>query len=574
MAFDAALLRGVVWELVSHLTDGKVEKVLQPGKDEIHLLVRAGGDSHRVCIRAGSHMPRISLTYEPKENPPTPPMFCMLLRKHLGGARLLRVTQVGYERIVRMSFSGYDEMGFACEKHLVAEIIGKYSNLILLDAQDKILGVLRAVDFSTSRVRQLLPGMKYELPPAQDKRPPLEETEEGFLSLLAKADPAVPCDKHLTDTYLGTARQVARQLAFEASGQTDTPVGEVDPHRLWDAFSDRMRDLAAHIYQPTAVVDARGGVLDYSYGAITYFGESGTVKCFDTLSRMLDYCFVTQEKRERISARARDLTALVERAEARLTRKLQLQLEELADAREAKRYQRLGDLLTANLWRVKRGDTSLVTEDFYEEGTPTVEIPLDSRLSGAANAQRYYKLYAKAKRAEEHLTAEIEKCRAELAYLDTVKVFLEHAEGEQDLQEVREELYRSGYASRMKGYTSPKQLKLKPMEFTSPSGYRVLVGRNNMQNDTLTFRLASKGDLWFHVKGMPGSHVVLVCDGAEPPAEDYTFAAQLAAKYSRASGEGIAVDYTRVRYVKKPPGSRPGFVTYSTNYTAFVTAED
>jgi predicted ribosome quality control (RQC) complex YloA/Tae2 family protein len=568
------MLRGVVWEIDRLLTNGKVEKITQPAKEEINITFRRYGETLRLCIRGGANMPRLSLTRESKESPATPPMFCMLLRKHLGGATLLRATQAGYERVARLTFSGYDEMGYPTEKHLVVELMGKYSNLLLLDGQDKILAVLRAVDFTTSRVRQVLSGMIYELPPAQDKVPPLEETRAHFAASYTTADAEQLCERWLTDTYLGTSRQVARQIVYLATGKIDARMGETNADILWQVFDTWFGRVRAHEYTPSLAVGHDGKPLDDSYGEITYFGDAATVSTYPTFCDLLDACYATREKTDRIRQRASDLYGIVERVTARLSRKSEAQEEELQAASQGEKWQRMGDLLTANLWRVKRGDPVLKTEDFYEQEPCEVEIPLDTRLSPAQNAQRYYKLYTKAKHARLTLTQQIEKGREELRYLDSVRTFLDRAETEADLNELREELYRAGYASRMKGYASQKQIKLRPMEFTSPGGYRVLVGRNNMQNDQLTFRVADRGDLWFHAKGFPGSHVILVCHGEEPPAEDYTFAATLAAKYSRAAGDAVAVDYTRVRYVKKPPASKPGYVTYQTNFTAYVSTSD
>ncbi len=572
MAFDAGFLRAVTYEIDTRLADAKIEKITQPSADELNITLRRYGKTERLCIRAGSNMPRLSLTATAKENPPTPPMFCMLLRKHLGGAKLLCAAQLGYERIVRLTFSAYDEMGYATEKHLIAEIMGKYSNLMLLDSADRILGVLRPVDFSTSRVRQVLVGMTYEAPPPQEKRQPLEETEEGFLASFRAADPDMSAEKYLTATYLGTSAQVARQLVHLAAGRSDASLAACG-EGLWQVFRSWFDRVRAHDYTPTLACGADGAPLDFSYADITYFGTRATVTRYPDFASLLDAAFSERERSERIRARAADLYGIVSRAISRLERKCEAQRGELKDAEEGDAWKRRGDLVTANLWQMKRGDTRLVATDYTVDPPVEVEVLLDGRLSPAANAQRFYKLYNKAKRARATLTEQLAHSREELAYLESVEAFLDAAEGEQDLVEIREELYRAGYASRMKGYAPPKQVKLRPMEFTSPSGYRVLVGRNNTQNDHLTHHLAAKGDLWFHAKGVPGSHVILFCDGAEPPADDYTYAATLAATYSRAEGDSVAVDYTRVRYVKKPPASKPGYVTYSTNYTAYVRAE-
>ncbi len=573
MAFDAGFLRAVTAEICDRLTDAKVEKITQPSQDEINIAFRRYGKTERLCIRAGSNMPRLSLTSVSRENPAVPPMFCMLLRKHLGGAKLISATQIGYERIVRMTFSAYDELGYATEKHLVAEIMGKYSNLMLLGSDDKIIAVQRPVDFSTSRVRQVLPGMIYEVPPAQDKRMPLDKDKEMFMAAYAAADPTVAADKFLTATYLGTSMQVARQIVYMASGRTDAGLGECGAEPLWLAFDAWFTRVREHRYTPTLASSPDGTPLDFSYGDITYFGTAARVTTYPDFGSLLDAAFTEREKSDRIRAKAADLYGILTRTIARLERKCEAQAEELAEAERGEIWKIRGDLVTANLWRLKRGDTKLVAEDYMQDPPAMVEVALDGRMTPAANAQRFYKYYNKAKRARISLSDQLSHSRAEIQYLESVETFLNAAETEQDLIEIREELYRAGYASRMKGYAPPKQVKHRPMEFTSPSGYRVLVGRNNTQNDHLTFHVAAKGDLWFHAKGVPGSHVLLLCDGEEPPAEDYTYAATLAAVYSRAEGDSVAVDYTRARYVKKPPASKPGYVTYSTNYTAYVKAE-
>ncbi len=574
MAFDAGLLHAVVYELNNSLCDGKVEKIGQPAKEEIHILLRHFGENHRLLIQVGSQRPRLSLTARGGENPSVPPLFCTLLRKHLGGAKLLSVTQEGYERVARITFSGTDDMGYPTTKYLLCEIMGKYSNLILLDETDHILAVLRPVDFSTSTKRQLLPGMTYELPPKQDKRSPLETGEEDFLASLREADPTQPLEKYLLATYLGTSSQVAREIAYLGTGIHDATVGMASPPRLWEAFHTWFDRVKNHQVTPTLMVGKNGEPMDYTYAPLTHLADVAEAGTYPTFSGLLDACFESREKQERMKQRATDLWGILHRSQARLSRKLEAQAGELAEAEKGEAYQRLGDLVTANLWRLQRGDATLVATDYYEDPPREVTVPLDPRLSPSANAQRYYKYYTKAKHAREYLAREMEKSREELAYLASVEVFLAKAESEHDLNEIREELHRAGYANRMRGYAPPKQQKARPMEFTAPvGGWRILVGRNNLQNDLLTFRTARKGDLWFHAKGVPGSHVILLCDGEEPVAEDYTYAATLAAIYSAAEGDMVPVDYTRVRYVKKPPAARPGYVTYSTNYTAFVKAD-
>ena len=575
MAYDAAMMRAVLHDLSVHTAAGaRVEKIYQPSKDEVVLILKAGRENLRLLVHIGNAAARLSLTGHTPENPAVCPMFCMLLRKHLTGAKLLGAEQMGFERAARLRFSGYDEMGFATEKSLIAEIMGKYSNLLLLDGKDRILSALRTVDFTTSRLRQVLPGMQYELPPPQDRKPPLSETAEGFLASLAAAR-GRSIEKFITSTYLGTASVVGRQIAYLATGHADAMVEDVDPQVLCDTFLSWFSDVREHRYTPSLVRDREGMPVAYGYAPITFYEERGTTVQCESFTQLFDAYYGERDRMERIRRRGADLLQLIGHAKARLEKKISLQREELAACGQGEEYRAKGDLITANLWQLRRGDTRLTAVDYTLPDPREVTVELDGRLTPAANAQHFYKLYAKSKTARTELTRQIALAEQELEYLEGVGGFLERAQGEADLNEIRDELYRAGYASRMKQYTPQKKASTgHPLLFRSPGGYTVLVGRNNTQNDNLTFRIADKGDLWFHAKGVPGSHVILQCAGAEPPAEDYTYAAALAARYSQATGSRIAVDYTRVRIVKKPPGAKPGYVTYRTNYTAFVTPDE
>ena len=497
----------------------------------------------------------------------------MLLRKHLAGARMVGASQLGYERCARLTFAGYDEMGYAATKYLIAEVMGKYSNLMLLDASDKILAVLRPVDFTTSRVRQVLPGMTYELPPPQDKLQPIGADRAEMLARFAAFGGERSVERFLTSTYLGTASQVAREIAYLATGRDDALCADTDPERLWKCFSEWFSDLEAGRTVPTLVLDPSGAPRDFAYAPMTYWGEGYRLEHPASYAELFDRFFAERDRVERIRQRASDLLRLLQNAESRLTRKLEAQTAELADTERGEEYRRNGELLISSLYMLRRGESAAFVPDYNQDPPETVRVELDPRRSPAENAERYFKLYRKAKNAREVLGEQIERSRGELAYLASVASFLERAESEQDLTDLRDELYHAGYASRMKNYSPQNKRKpSKPIEAVTPGGYRLLIGRNNLQNDHLTFRVAEKGDLWFHAKGVPGSHVLLLCDGEEPSAEDYTFAASLAAGYSQASsGQQVPVDYTRVKNVRKPSGARPGYVIYKTNYSAYVT---
>ena len=571
MAFDACMMRAVLTEFSREFTDAKIEKVLQPQNDEIDLVIHSGRTSRRLVFNVGPNAPRLQLSDVAKENPLKAPMFCMFLRKHLIGARIVGVEQPGFDRIAHFKLACYDEMGFPTEKKLVCEIMGKYANLIVLDKDDKIITALKMIDFAASTVRQVLPGMRYTFPEQQSKLSPLVIDKQLFMQKLAEFPSERTGEKFITSTYSGIATQIARELVYRATGNLDVPIRLIEPEHFYSVVSDWQKLLIDGSYTPTVAIDQSGKPIDYSYMNITYLENSVTVKHFDSLRELFDLYFAEKDRIERIRQRAHDLFTLLNNAVARTERKLAIQREALLDSENGELYKHKADLITANIYRIQRGMSSFTCVDYYDPDCPEIEIELDTRLSPSQNAQRLYKIYNKSKTAKAVLTEQIAKWESELVYLDTVRAFLDKAECEDDLTELREELYRSGYSSKMKDYRPQKKIKLKPIELSTSGGYPVLVGRNNIQNDHLTFKLASKDDIWFHVKDIPGSHVILVTDGEEPSEQDYTEAAEIAAYYSNATGAPVAVDYTKVKNVKKPSGSKPGFVIYKTNYTAFVT---
>lgn len=571
MAFDACMMRASLSELRNNFPDARVDKVLQPQSDEIDLVIHSGRSTRRLVFNVGPNAPRLQLSDIAKENPLKAPMLCMLLRKYFLGARITEVSQLDFDRIAKLTLSCLDDMGFPTTRYIVCEIMGKYANLIVLDADDKILTAMKIVDFAASTVRQVLPGLKYQKPTAPEKLCPLDEVgRDGFFAAFDRFDRERTVEKFITSTWGGIATQIAHELCYRATGEIDTPLAHTDPERLYSVFLEWQRLLINEEYNPTVAVGTDGKPVDYSYMDITYLGDGVEYCHFPTVSALFDMYFAEKDRVERIHQRAHDLVVLISNAIARTERKLAIQREDLRQSEKGEEYKRRGDLITANLYRLKKGMTSFTAIDYYDEACPEITVELDGRLTPAQNAQRMYKLYNKAKKAKEVLTEQIKIWEAELVYLESVRDFLSRAETEEDLAEIRDELYRSGYASRMKGYKPPKQIKARPMRFTTTDGRTLLVGRNNIQNDHLTFKMAAKDDLWFHVKDIPGSHVILVTDGEEPTDRDYTEAASCAAFYSKATGDLVAVDYTRVKNIKKPQGSKPGFVTYKTNYTAYV----
>ncbi len=575
MAFDAGMLACVLDEIKKTALGARIEKVFQPERDEIVLQMRSFEGGRRLLINAGSNSPRLGFTTVQKENPMSPPMFCMLLRKHLQGAKLTEVSQAGFERVAMLTFETRDEMGFDCSCRLIVEIMGKYSNLMFADASGKIIAVLRPVDFTTSSRRQVLPGMIYELPPAQEKQDPMTATPESFAELLLGADRDQLIEKLITRSYLGISACVAREIAYRAGGRVDATVGACDLGRLTECFFEVIRIIREGDFAPCMVTEGERPV-EYAflelqqYGGLTLHRKAGA-------GELLDAFFGSRDREYHIRQRAADVLHILTAADARIRKKLELQRQELADCEKGVEYKKNGDLITANLHMLTRGMTRVELtdyEDYREDGSFGVRVvELDARLSPAANAQRLYKRYNKSKTARVELTRQIELGEAELAYLDSVFDALSHAETAADLTEIRDELYRSGYASRMKHYAlSRKSPAPVVAQFTTTDGYRVLCGKNNLQNEYITHKLAAKTDYWFHVKNMPGSHTVMLCNGEEPPERAFTEAAEIAAYFSRgAGGQNVEVDYTQVRNVKKPSGTKPGFVIYHTNWSCIVT---
>lgn len=562
-------------ELKKTALGARIEKVYQPERDEILLQMRSFEGGKRLLINAGSGNPRIGFTEVPKENPQNPPMFCMLLRKYLQGAKLSEVSQAPFDRVAFLGFDTRDEMGFECRRYLIAELMGKYSNLIFADGQKKIITALRTTDFSLDSVRGLLPGMTYTLPPAQNKDDPLTVTEERFASLFRAFPEERGCDKFIVGSFMGIAPVVAREIVFRATGHTDTPMRYCFADDIWREFCAVTERIRSEAFEPSLIL-SEGKPVEYSFMPL---GQYGGAECraMSGAGALFDVYFETRDKEQRVHQRAQDILRLLTNAESRIRKKLELQRAELQECEKGSEYKKYGDLITANIYRLSRGDTKVLFDDYErmrEDGSfEQIEVTLDNRLSPAANAQRYYKRYNKSKNAKVELSRQIELGEEELSYLYTVFEALTRAEGPADLLEIRDELYRSGYASRMKNYSVPKAHKPVVMQFRTPDGMRVLCGKNNVQNEYITHKLAEKHDYWFHAKNTPGSHVLLCTEGKEPTDLDFTTAAEIAAHYSKAEGANIAVDYLLAKHVKKPAGAKPGFVIYHTNWTAYVTPD-
>ena len=562
MPLDALCLTAVAGEVRAAVQGGKIDKIYQPTRDEVVLYIRGPAGNVRLLLSASPGHPRAHLTERNRENPEQPPMFCMLLRKHLQGARILELNQPPLERILDFRLETLDELGDRVERRLVLEAMGRSANLLLLDGEGRIVDCTRRVDGDIARgQRQLLPGLFYRQPPAVDKLNPFTLSPEELRLVLANPL-GKAWDKLLLDSFTGLSPLVARELAFRAGDDSEKLAAELE--KLGKAVEEN------HF---TAYLLVREGKpVDFTFLPVLQYGPETESIPRESFSALLDDFFSDRESAERVRQRGQDLVKSVTSARDRTARKLGNQARELEATKNRERLRELGDILTSNLHLMERGMSTFRTMDFYDPEGGEVDIPLDPLLTPQQNAAKYYKEYNKAKTAEEMLTIQIEKGEKELEYLNSVLENIALAEGEKDLQEIRQELTETGYLRRPK--TAAKRAKKvsgKPMEFRSSSGLRISVGKNNSQNDLLTTKLAYKSDIWLHTQKIHGSHVILWLEGGEADARSLTEAAQLAAYFSQArDGSKVPVDYTPVKYVKKPAGARPGMVVYTTYQTAVV----
>ena len=578
MPLDALCLSGVVAELKPILTGAKIDKVHQPGRDEIILALRLGRGNGRLLLSASPNHPRLQMTELSRENPDAPPMFCMLLRKHLMGGRILSVEQPHLERIVELRLEVLDELGDRKERRLILEAMGRRANLVLVDDQGRIVDCLRRVDGDMSAQRQLLPGLFYRLPPAMDKADPTALDEEGWLRQVEQAPGESRVDHWLLDTFGGWSPLVCREIAFRAGGRVDITFDELGAQgrvRVAEAAEALLNSVKENNFTPT-VISIEKRPKDFTFFPAEQYEEAGECAAYPTFSALMDRFYEQRENQERIRQKGQDLIRSVTNARDRTARKIANQQRELDATQDRERLRQFGDIITSNLHTMERGMATLRALDFYDPEGAEVDIKLDPLLTPQQNAAKYYKEYNKAKTAEEMLTIQLEKGRRELDYLNSVLENITLAEGERDLQEIRQELADTGYLRRQtKGKDKGRRLSPKPMEFRSTAGLRISVGKNNVQNDLLTCKQAFKSDIWFHTQKIHGSHVILWTGGAQPDLQSLNEAACLAAWFSQGRESGkVPVDYTPVKYVKKPVGARPGMVVYTTYETAWVTPDE
>ena len=564
MAFDAFYLKFALDEVREKCLGGRVEKIFQPSRDSLVMLIKGTAGREKLLIVANPTAPRLHLTTASPENPAEPPMFCMLLRKHLSGAHLADISQPPMERLAVFTFDSTDEMGFPVQKRLVAELMGRTCNLYLLSPEGRILDCLRRIPLDENTKRAALPGLNYQEPEKVEKQNPAEFTD--YAGLLTQPGADLLCDR-LMDNLGGLSPLVCREAALHCAGDTDARIENQDVPALAARLQDYFREILTH---PGAYFYAQADGTPKQF-AFCPIAEYGSCRQAESFSALLDRFYTLRDRRDAMRQKSQAIRKTVSNLCARLRRKLAVQEKELEATYDRERLRQLGDILTANIGRIKKGQTVAQCEDFYDEEMPIIDIPISPLLSPQQNAAKFYKDYTRMKNAEKELTHQIALGEEELSYLESVQEELNRAETDAELDEIRQELQAGGYVRQDSGKAKMKQKKLSPMRFESTDGFPIYVGRNNRQNDELTFRLARKDDIWCHASKVHGSHVIISCGGKTPPDDTLTQAAQLAAYYAETTGgQNIPVDMTTVKQVKKIPSGKPGMVIYHTYKTVIV----
>ncbi len=575
MALDGAFLYAVKNELMQ-LIGGRVEKVFQPSREEIVIFIRTRQGSKKLYISANAGSARVHITEKQPDNPQTPPMFCMLMRKKLGSGKLISIRQDGLERILFLDFECVNELGDIVTVTLACEIMGRCSNLIIIGENGKIIDSIKRVDEEMSRERMVLPGMQYTLPPRDDRMNFLEVQPEEIVERLKAANPA-ELSKVLIRIFEGISPILAREWAFFAGRgvylQSDTIEGDFLDRLLYIVKKTKQQLTSGECCY--SVASTKEGMLkDFSFIRLNQFGNLMLTKELSSASELLDYFYYERDRAVRTKQRANDLFKLLVNLTERTSRRIIAQREELTACAEKEHFKLCGDIISANMYAIQKGDTSLTADNFYVEDCPKITIELDSRKSPSQNAQYYYNEYKKCVTAESMLTVQIEKGEEELQYLESVFDALTRSDSENDIIQLRLELREQGYIKSSGNKAKPPKA-LPPLEYKSSDGYTILVGRNNHQNDQLTMKFAEKSDIWLHTQTITGSHVIIVTDGETPPDKTIEEAAIIAAYNSKGRNSNLVpVDYCLAKFVKKPSGAKPGKVIFTNYKTAFVTPDE
>ena len=571
MALDGITLSMLKNEISEKLIGARVDKIHQPSKEELVIALRWNGGNGKLLISASASGPRIHFTESSVDNPKNPPMFCMLMRKHLSGAKLVEIEQFGLERMLHISFSTYNEFGDPVIIKLAVEIMGRHSNIMLIGPDGRIIDAIKRVTADMSSVRQVMPGMTYVFPPAQNKLNTLDIDCMELASRL-KNGRDIPLSKALMENLDGVSPIVCREISEIVTGGFDTKAHDLtndDFEKLASCLEKISESIKNGNANPYMVIEENGHPLDFTFIKVSQYGDATEVRKFGSFSEMLDKFYSERSGADRMKQRSNDLFKFVTNLADRISRKLDVQRQELARSTERDILRVKGELIHANLWMIEKGMTSVVLENYYDNCKP-VEVKLDPRLTPNQNAQHYFSEYRKADTAERMLKKFIKKGEAELSYIESVFDLLSRARTDDEVVAIREELVAQGYLTNHRK-NNQKPVKLAPKEYISSDGFRILCGRNNIQNDKLTFKDSRKNDIWLHTQKIHGSHTVIVTEGREVPETTIQQAAIVAAYNSKARESSLVpVDYTEIRNVKKPSGSAPGKAVYEHYKTAYV----
>ena len=579
MSYDGIMTRAVVTELKDLLTGGRIDKVYQHEKDELIIHVYCKGKNHRLLISASSNNPRLYLTNHSKRNPQTPPMFCMLLRKHLSGGVILNISQNGMDRVIIFTISGTDELGMPSEKELVVEIMGKHSNVILIEKETRrIMDSVKRIPAEISRVRQILPGLKYNFIQTEDKSDPLETSKEEFLNIISSTSGNIKLFKFAYQNFIGFSPLLGREICSLTDLDASRTIGSLENaeiERLYNGFCT-VRDKINHgEFDPIYIQEKDGTevIAFYPFPLSQYKGMNQIHS--SSVSEMLDYVYKSRDTFDRVNQKSASLKKILHTKLERAQNKLAKQKEELLESQEREKYKVFADLIQSNLHRIEKGADFVVLQNFYDENLTELKVPLDPKISAVENAQRYYKKYGKLKTASRLLLEQIPDTESEISYIEHVLVSLENSDEVEALDEIKDELIHEGYIQRrsMKG-KNKKEKTSEPLQFSSSDGFQILVGRNNRQNETLTMKTARKEDLWLHTRGIPGSHVIIRTEGKKVPDSTLKEAAMVAAYFSKGRNSGqVEVDYTEKKYVRKPKNAKTGMVIYENQKTVLAEAK-
>ena len=576
MALDGLVIHSIVNELHNKLLGGKIDKVYQPENDEVVLHIRNNKENFKLVLSCSASNPRVYLANNyKKENPINAPMFCMLFRKYIQGGNIVDISQVGFERIIKISVESFDELKEKTTKDIIIEIMGRHSNIILTHSLDnKIIDSAKRIPPSVSRVRQILPGQTYILPPAQDKLNPIDNIDiDSFKNTLNNFDSSI--FKAIYSKFLGISPVIAKEICFRADVFENSSVNEIsseDINKVYNEFISLFKDIKNNIYNPSMVIDESiDKVLDFSCINLNQFSNLSIIND-DSISKILENYYATKDIKDRIHQRSSDLRKSISIKLDRLYNKLNKQQNELLESENADIYKVKGELITSYIYMIEKGMENIEVPNFYDPEYKNIKISLNKNFTPSENAQKYFKKYNKMKTAKKEITSQVEITKEEVNYLENILLSIENCETLAELMDIREELTKVGYLRGKINNKKETKLTTKPHEFISSDGFKILVGKNNKQNDHLTLKIASNDDIWMHTKNIPGSHVIIKTDGKEVSDETIFEGAMLAAYFSKSKlSSQVPVDYTKKKNIKKPNGAKPGMVIYETNSTIYVT---